>query len=261
MSLPAGLFCILHEPATLAVQHSGLPAIRISLPPGGAPGVEISGFRPDGWLGANGDAALVRVARGPAQILVTIYQAPNTPDSAPKLQVRQLIVNAGQPLAEAPRPALPEAAPEPKPAANARADFLAHVQGSGDRGAKFGAWVGEPASGNWIEGFAIAPPEGFEPGDISYQAVLGRGWLSPWVEAGQYCGSRGMALPLLGFRIRLQGAAAEAFELTASASFVDGSQSGPVGSDETCEGEKLAPLEAMTITLTPKPRKAPRARR
>lgn len=257
MSLPAGLFCILHEPATPSVQHSGLPAIRISLPPGGASSVEISGFRSDGWLGAGGDAALVRVARGPAQILVTIYQAPNAPDSAPKLHVRQLLGNAAQPVAEPP----PEVLPEPKPAANARADFLAHVQGSGDCGAKFGAWVGEPGSGNWIEGFAIAAPEGFEPGDISYQAVLGRGWLSPWVEAGQYCGSRGMALPLLGFRIRLQGAAAEAFELAASASFVDGSRSGPAGSDETCEGEKLAPLEAMTITLNPKPRKAPRARR
>lgn len=269
MSLPAGLFCILHEPATPAVQQSGLPAIRVSLPPGGAscvapggaPNVDISGFRPDGWLGAGGDAALVRVARGPAQILVTIYQAPNAPDSAPKLHVRQLLGNAAQSEAEAPPEAPPAASPEPKPAANARADFLAHVQGSGDRGAKFGAWVGEPGSGNWIEGFAIAAPEGFEPGDISYQAVLGRGWLSPWVEAEQYCGSRGMALPLLGFRIRLQGAAAEAFELTASASFVDGSRSGPAGSDETCEGEKLAPLEAMTITLNPKPRKAPRARR
>jgi hypothetical protein len=116
-------------------------------------------------------------------------------------------------------------------------------------------------SGNWIEGFALAPLEGFAAGDLSYQGVLGRGWLSPWVESGQYCGSRGMALPLLGFRIRLQGAAAEAYELSARASFIDGTTCGPVGSDETCEGEKLSPLEAMTITLTPRQRKPARARR
>jgi hypothetical protein len=241
MSLPAGLFCILHEPSA---GQAGLPAVRISQPPNDNAGVEIAGFRPDGWLGAGGDAALVRVAAGPAQILVTIYQSPTAQEGAPKLQVRQL------------------AGLEPaKPAPAEKMDLLAHVQGSGDLGAKFGGWVGEPGSGNWIEGFAIAPPAGVAPGDLSYQAVLGRGWLSPWVEAGQYCGSRGMALPLLGFRIRLQGAAAEAFELSATASFVDGSECGPVGSDETCEAEKLAPLEAMTVNLAPRVRKPARARR
>jgi hypothetical protein len=33
MSLPAGLFCILHEPADPAQPKADLPAIRISLPP------------------------------------------------------------------------------------------------------------------------------------------------------------------------------------------------------------------------------------
>jgi hypothetical protein len=37
--------------------------------------------------------------------------------------------------------------------------------------------------------------EGAQTGDIEYQAVLGRGWLSPWIEGGKFCGSRGMALP------------------------------------------------------------------
>ena len=250
MSLPPGLFCILHEPAS--GQRAGLPAIRISLPPEPGGAVQIAGFRPDGWLGAGGDAVLVRVTEGASPVLVTIYQSPNEPaEAAPKLQVRQ-ILGGGEA-----RPA----APAPQPGAPERLDVLAHLQGSGDRGAKFGGWVGERGGGQWIEGFAIAPLEGFEPGDLSYQAVLGRGWLSPWVEAGQYCGSRGMALPLLGFRIRLQGAAAEAFELSASASFVDGTRCGPVGSDATCEGASLAPLEAMSITLTPRARKPARGRR
>ena len=63
-----------------------------------------------------------------------------------------------------------------------------------------------------------------------------------------------MALPLLGLRVRLQREAAERFELSCSASFTDGGTAGPVGSDETCEGVKLAPLEAMQITLTPRTR-------
>jgi hypothetical protein len=257
MSLPAGLFCILHEPADPAQPKADLPAIRISLPPEAGAGIEITGFRPDGWLGAGGDAALVRVARGPAQILVTIYESPLDkaaipPKAAPKLQVRQLLGAAENPARHAEPPA---SAPAEK------FDLLAHIQGAGDRGAKFGTWLGEAGSGNWIEGFAIAPLPGFAPNELSYQAVLGRGWLSPWVEAGQYCGSRGMALPLLGFRIRLQGAAAEAFELRAAARFVDGTECGPTGSNETCEGEKLSPLAAMMLTLTPKPAKPARNRR
>jgi hypothetical protein len=242
MALPAGLFCIINQPHAHA-GPTGLPGVRISPPPTGSQFIEITSFRPDGWLSANGDAALVRVHKGPAQLLVTIYQQPNQPDAAPKLQVRQLLgVEAAQP------------APAPEP--REKVDILAHIQTRGDVGVKFGNWLGEPGSQNWIEGFAIAAPEGTAPADLAYQAVLGRGWLSPWVDAGQYCGSRGMALPLLGLRIRLTGEAAELFDLTVTASFIDGTKAGPVGQDETCESATLAPLEAMLVTLTPKAKKA-----
>ena len=68
-----------------------------------------------------------------------------------------------------------------------------------------GDWLGEKGSKRWIEGFGIAPTKLLEPKDLEYQAVLGKGWLSPWVEGGQFCGSRGMALPILGLRLRLRG--------------------------------------------------------
>jgi len=253
MALPAGLYCFVNEPSPGAPQNGGLPGVRVSPPPNGMGNVEISGFRPDGWLSANGDAALVRIAKGPAQVLVTIYQLPNMPDAAPKLQVRLLMgaaEGAAAPMAGAPKAAEP-----------VKANILAHIQTRGDVGAKFGEWLGEQGSQNWIEGFAVAAPEGINPADLSYQAVLGRGWLSPWVEAGQYCGSRGMALPLLGFRIRLQGKAAQEYDMTCSASFIDGTSAGPVGDDETCESESLAPLEALRISLTPKARKPVKAKR
>jgi hypothetical protein len=261
MALPAGLFCIVNEPAAPAAQNFGLPGVRLSPPPNGARNVEISGFRPDGWLSATGDAALVRVTNGPAQILVTIYQLPNQPDSAPKLQVRQLLVGADAPAAAQAAAAAPQGAgPAPAPAP-VKADVVAHIQTRGDVGAKFGDWLGEKGSEHWIEGFAVDAPADINPADLSYQAVLGRGWLSPWVEAGQYCGSRGMALPLLGLRIRLQGKAAELYDLTCSAAFIDGSTTGPVGSDETCESDTLAPLAALQVSLTPKSRKPARAKR
>ncbi|MDD2704313.1 MAG: hypothetical protein PHU07_03125 [Acidocella sp.] len=258
MSLPPGLFCFINEINSGATRNGGMPGVRVSPPPAGGQNVEIAGFRPDGWLNAEGDATLVRIRKHPAQVLVTIYQLANQPDSSPRLKVQQLLGANDMPM-PAPAPAA-AAAPAPAPATTPL-DVLAHIQSRGDVGAKFGDWLGEPGSQNWIEGFSITAPENIAPEDFTYQAVLGRGWLSPWVEAGQYCGSRGMALPLLGLRIRLNGAAAEQYEISYSASFVGGASAGPVGNDETCEADTLAPLEALQVVLTPRGRKTGRGKR
>ncbi|MGE4481853.1 MAG: hypothetical protein AB7D48_08625 [Acidocella sp.] len=248
MALPPGLFCFVNEMNPGAAMHNGMPGVRISPPPIGGQNVEISGFRSDGWLSAEGDAVLVRIKNKPAQVLVTIYQLANLPDASPRLQVRQILGEANMPAPAAP-PSGQQAQPIP-------ADFMAHIQTRGDIGAKFGEWLGDKGSQNWIEGFAINAPEGILPSDFSYQAVLGRGWLSPWVDAGDYCGSRGMALPLLGLRIRLTGEALEQYEISYSATFVGGGVAGPVRNDETCEAETLAPLESFQIILTPRGRKS-----
>ncbi|CAH2599408.1 conserved protein of unknown function [Rhodovastum atsumiense] len=249
MTLDAGLYCIVQNPSQAADAASGLPGVRLSLPPGplGRPdAIDIKTFRDDGWLRGAGDAALVRVTDGPAQLLVTVYQAQNADAAgAPRLQVVRLLETASRPqAAEAPAPA-PTAAP-------AVVDVLAHVQAVGDVGGQLGAWIGEPGSKQWIEGFAIAPASGIAAQDIEYQAVLGRGWLSPWVEGGQFCGSRGMALPILGLRLRLRGAAAETHECFYTATFVDGTRVGPVAAGEACEAESLAPVEAFQIVIRPR---------
>jgi hypothetical protein len=131
-------------------------------------------------------------------------------------------------------------------------DMVAHIQTRGDVGAMLGEWLGERGSKRWIEGFAVAPTAQVAPSDLEYQAVLGRGWLSPWAEGGQFCGSRGMALPVLGLRVRLRGNAERDYECVCSATFVDGSEVGPVASGQDCEAESLAPLEAFQISLRPR---------
>ncbi len=251
MSLPSGLFSITHEGSPAALANNGLPGVRISAPPGVPNAVEIVGFRTDGWLSAEGDAALVRVRKGPVQLLVTIYQLAGQPDLAPKLEVRQLLTV----LEAAPQGPLP-AVSEP-----VASDASAHIQTRGDISAAYGAWVGEPGSNLWIEGFTLQAPAGIAPGDLSYQAVLGRGWLSPWVEAGEYCGSRGMAMPVQGLRVRLSGEAAERYVISVTASFVGGAKAGPVGNEETCEAETLAPLEAFMVSFTPRLRKTGKTKR
>jgi hypothetical protein len=256
MTLETGLFCVFQTPGSAPSDPAtGLPGVRITPAPGlaGRPeAVSVSTFREDGWL--NGTAALVRVTDGSAQILVTIYQHKGM-DAAPRLQVLRL---SGEPNAvSAPEPAAgaaPQAAAQPQPSANP--EIMAHIQRSGDVGCARGDWLGLKGSGQWVEGFGMAPLDGLPPEDLEYQAVLGRNWLSPWVESGKFCGSRGMALPLLGLKVRLKGAAAKTLECSYSATFVDGTASGPVGGGETCESESLAALESFQIVIQPRGGKA-----
>jgi len=217
--------------------------VRISQAPGltRRPGaVSIRTFRDDGWL--EGTAALVRVTEGPSQVLVTIYQTPQqTREAAPRLQVMRLDT-----------PPMPPVQPVLPAASAAEPEAIANVQGAGDVGGQIGDWIGTRGSRLWIEGFVIAPQADITPADIEYQAVLGRGWLSPWVNGGQFCGSRGMALPLLGLKLRLKDDAATQFDCSYSATFVDGSAVGPVPAGEVCEAESLAALEAFQLEFHPR---------
>jgi hypothetical protein len=267
MLLNTGVYCVYHTPGSIDPDAAtGLPGARITLPPGpSGRGVTISAFREDGWLGMTDSAALIRVTEGPSQVLMTVYQMPGSAHEAPKLQVLRLVEGMVPPMklpSQSAEPASPETeetgddkstvtggtdgTPAPEP------EIAAHVQLRGDVLARLGEWIGERGSQRWVEGFAVAPRGEVPLNDIEYQAVLGRGWLSPWAEGGQYCGSRGMALPILGLRVRLRGESADAYDVELHATFTDGTEIGPVAAGEPCEAASLAPLEAFQITLVPR---------
>ncbi len=273
MTLENGLYCVVQTPAKGAEPGSGLPGVRLSLPPGSVSrpdAVSISGYRADGWLSAAGDAALVRVSNGPAQLLVTIYQSLGAGEgTAPNIQVMRLLDGpasgpgaaapagggvgaAGAAAANGPAPAPAVAVRAPVRSGPAIMEMVAHIQERGDVGAMLGDWLGERGSRRWIEGFGLSPTRAITPKDIEYQGVLGQGWLSPWVEGGQFCGSRAMALPLLGLRVRLRGAAAEANDVLYSATFIDGAAVGPVMNGEPCEADSLAAMEAFQVVIRPR---------
>jgi len=265
MTLEVGLYCVFPTPGSPEADAStGLPGVRVTPAPGftGRPeAVSVTTFRQDGWL--SNTAALVRVTDGPAQILVSIYQNPrHGPDAAPRLQVLRLSKEPNGAAVEHPMPPPAVAAParpEPPDAAAGSAgdpEVMAHVQRVGDVGGMVGEWIGTKGSKNWIEGFGLAPKGATSTDDIEYQGVLGRNWLSPWVEGGKYCGSRGMALPLLGIKVRLKGTAAESYDCSYSATFIDGTEVGPVRAGETCEAESLAPLESFQVRILPRTRTA-----
>jgi hypothetical protein len=254
MTLDTGLYCVFPTPGSPDPDAAtGLPGVRVTPAPGiaGRPeAVSVSSFREDGWL--NGTAALVRVTDGSAQILVSVYQyLRQGADAAPRLQVLRL---SQEPNGTAPESAQAVAQPPSQTAAAppANPEIMAHVQRTGDVGGTIGEWVGVKGSKQWVEGFGLAPKGGLSVDDIEYQGVLGRNWLSPWIDGGKYCGSRGMALPLLGLKVRLKGDGAKTFQCSYSATFIDGSSIGPVSAGEPCESESLAPLEAFQIVIHPR---------
>ena len=251
MTLEAGTFCLVNGSTKSA--DDIVSGVRVSVTHPDDPNVSVATFRPDGWLTGGGDAALIRVLAGSAQVLVTIYQPAGTAaESAPKLRVLRLSEPAAPDGATAAPPAAVTGLRRPVMVLTEPHDIIAHVQRSGDIGRAFGEWVGTPGSQMAIEGFSLTAPKDLEPGDLTYQAVLGRGWMSPWSESGQFCGSRGMALPILGLRVKLSSAAAKRYGLTYSATFLDGTKLDGLGSEDSCETPTLAALEAMRVELRSK---------
>lgn len=264
MSLEPGVYCVFNAPGAAGPSaETGLPGVRITAAPGHLGGtLSVVGFDGSGWIGPDA-ATLVRVSAGPAQLLVTVYQGKDSKAEAPQLQVVRISgpaeASGGAVTPAAPAKAAAKAAAKVgakvdasrDAAKNEGVEVVAHVYGRGDVGSALGAWMGEPGSTRWIEGFGVLPLNGVPAGDIEYQAVLGRGWLSPWSAGGEFCGSRGMSLPILGLRVRLRGKSADTHQLVLTASFVDGARVGPVGSGEACEAPSLAALEAFHLSIHP----------
>lgn len=263
MSLGEGLYCVYHAPGQTPADNFGFPGLRISLPPFKQDAdVRVETFENDGWLGAEKSAALVRISGGPGLILVTVYQNPSSQHPSPKLQVvrlndapaiattgsdaqfaalKQQADNAQQSQTNAPQKAAVEQQND--------ISVSAHVQRMGDVTVRSGDWIGVPDSKTWVEGIQLNIKNHIQPDDIEYQAVLGKGWMSPWYKGNQFCGSRGMALPLCGLRVKLSGKAAKKYHIRMSATFIDGTKIGPVEDDSILSAESVAPLEAIRFEL------------
>ncbi len=153
----------------------------------------------------------------------------------------------------------PGTTPGPVPAApppsvvvgTIEADIAAHVRNVGNIVGTNGAWLGQPGSGCWIEGFSIMPRQGLTPDDVEYCGIQDFGRMLPWVAAGAYSGTRGMTAPLRGLCVRLSDATAARFHCEYSGRFQDGETVGPMRAGLPCRSSRLAPLEAFQIVLRP----------
>ena len=120
---------------------------------------------------------------------------------------------------------------------------MAHVQNRGDLWAMVGTWLGEAGSKLAIEGIALAWISNV-PG-VSYQAVLLDGTLTDFAYHGEFLGTRGCNIPICGFQVNLDDAAAEHLVCHYSATFTDGARVGPLSSGQRCQATSLSPLEVI----------------
>ena len=142
-----------------------------------------------------------------------------------------------------------------------RLRIVGHVAGIGDVTARADEWVAGPSAPARIEGFSIVWPGKPDDLDIRYcvklarpHAVSGR-----MMGLGAYAGTRGRALPIVGIRLEMSGAAASSFRMVSEAAFLgapiartSGKQiemSGPTGR-EPLVGFRLR-LDEINIPLQP----------
>jgi hypothetical protein len=249
LTFAPGLYAVDFLVPRSATTDSGLrlPCARLEpVPP--APNATgrcfVSVMAEGGWLSGADQPSFVRAVGGTAGVLLTIYTVSGE-IAPPEIRIRRVQADAtnGAPSLVASGPTKPPAVPAVMQ--------IVHVQGVGDVQAPGDQWAGRPGSGRQIEGFAVMP-DGvvMRPEDIEYQAIMGDQWNTPWVRGGGFCGSRGMGLPLLGFRVRLLGALAETFSCCYLGSFCNKGVSGPVRAGAGCESDG-AVLEALRIVIAP----------
>ncbi len=224
-----------------------LPCVRIDplLPGTASPGAARVAMVSEGsFLASPADIAIVRVQGGRASVLVSTYRQSGSPD-----QPELVFAKIDRPL----DPAGP-AAPPPPPAHEIHpgaVTLLVHVSSIGDVSVGLNTWGGRVGSNLGIEAMSIDGGSIIPPDEIEYQGILGANWNTPWYRSGQLCGSRGIALALLGLRVRLTGASASLYSISYEASLIGGQVIGPVADGEACV-EGTRPLEAIRLRLVPR---------
>lgn len=133
-------------------------------------------------------------------------------------------------------------------------EVFAHFQDEGDVTVAVNEPLHGAVSNHAIEGFGIRPSPNTPSAEIEYRGVVGKNWLTPWVQGGAYCGTRGWRLPLFGFAVRLHGRTARQFLCTYDASFADGSVLHSISDGQDCVSETMAPLTSLTIRLQRRPK-------
>ncbi len=223
-----------------------LPAVQVGLAPGVRPEqVEFMGgpTTQGNWLFAKGDLLIAKVTGTGVSLLLTSVRAPG--GKALAIKVERLDARADA-IAAAAGAALPATEDHKAPAKTAGESLSlpagavplqigAHIRSRGDMSFVDVPWAGRVAPGLWIESFSVRPLERFGAQDIEYKGLTGSGFETPWISEDKMCGTKGMAVPLVGFAVRLKpGSAAAAYDCEYSGYFQSGVTIGPMRNGAPC---------------------------
>lgn len=129
--------------------------------------------------------------------------------------------------------------------------IAAHIRSRGDMNFTDADWVGRVAPGLWIESFSVRPLEQFGAEDIEYKGLTGSGFETPWLSDDEMCGTKGMAVPLVGFAVRLKpGPGTANCDCEYSGYFKSGVTVGPLRNGAPCRSTVANdPLEGIQLTI------------
>ncbi len=134
-----------------------------------------------------------------------------------------------------------------------------HVAGRGDLEVPANEWLAGPAVPARIEGIAIEWPNKPRNVDLRYCAIGPRSnaATTPMVTLGNFAGTRGRALPVLGLNIELTGSGVAAMQLVAEALFLGTPIIRAVGQRLMLSGPSgLEPLIGLKFNIEPKQQEA-----
>ena len=284
------LFTVPHggQPSTRDPSLGVLPALQVAPAPGASEEDYqfISATAHDGqWLTREGDSIVLKVKSAVTTVVVIIlYKEGRAPlkIEVSKLDGETLVSTEPEPepIHLQPRgtgqaqgapaqigqgaPAVP-AAPPPRPAGRPapptisaapdnetlRCQIVAHIENLGDAIAFDRNWVRTANGESQIEAFSLMPLINIAPNAIEYMAVTGAGMETQWLDQGRACGTRGLAMPLIGFAVRPRpGPSAGRFICDYYGQFASGTVVGPMRDGALCRSPNAGdPLIGLWVQV------------
>jgi hypothetical protein len=223
------------------------------------------------WLFAPGDLLVAKVNGAGVTLLLTSLRSPGGQVLAIKVERLDARADAIAPTAGAALPATDDGKAPAKtagksstlPAGAVPVQIGAHIRSRGDMIFADVPWAGRVAPGLWMESFSIRPLERFGAQDIEYKGLTGVGFETPWVSEEKMCGTKGMAVPLVGFAIRLKpSAAAAVYDCEYSGYFQSGLTVGPLRNGAPCRSTVANDaLEGIQVHVVKRSARPPPTRR
>ena len=240
LDMQRGLFLIKYE-SSEDTQHP--PTVRVSADEGCESSIELI-LAPDAGgavLWSPGATLVARAIRNARLRLVVAAAAPSG-STAARIQV--------VPLSQDPGGLREQELSAPLDLTGFR--VLGHVAGRGDVVVDADNWIAGPLAPSRIEGFAIQWPEKLPDLVLRYAVTVGgpRPTMGPLVEAGNFTGTKGRALPIVGATMEISGAAAHGQQLAVDSIFLGSPQKRSAGQRVVLSGPTgREPLVGLRVRI------------